>query len=503
MTSTPIKEQLNKITEELKLKTRELSTPFSFVHGAFAGVESSLYLDSEIVLETLEKLTSKFESGHEIEFNHVGANQIFDASTMFVTETGFPILATTTFPIIYSVKGSVKVAPMDNKIVPHVLGKIVPVINGKIQTHYGIISPFTREFVGTGVEMSLHASLPVEIEGKMTQGQIELSIRVPTEVERSGLVPKIHGFMKPYTFKYNLLTVTPLSHATQLKRIVSGINRQPISMELGQSLGVSARVQYQSDAKFVDMFSYIQKIIQHTPLSIFPSGIFPSSARMSSLSLEYFPTKSQTKEFNLVVRLSTKGMLHSLSQRQISERQISSEFRQVKSVLSQLEKANIVEIIGMTKSASGSRLKKIQTVVILGHKSSGVTSGGQGPDICGHSCYMTLPTMAAAEVSPIGAGETFGLRYEGKIELPSLMNRWNVEEMIKENLKGGFQGELFFGKSSQMESIKVVAQLEKTEELRREIRESPEFKQCLVDQGRHELLTPVCTTARLQAASSW
>merc|ERR1712135_25330 len=55
--------------------------------------------------------------------------------------------------------------------------------------------------------------------------------------------------------------------------------------------------------------------------------------------------------------------------------------------------------------------------------------------------------------------------------------------------------------SNQMDSIKVVAQLEKTEELKREIHESPEFKQCLVDQGRQELLTPVCTTARLQAAS--
>merc|ERR1712135_156450 len=141
------------------------------------------------------------------------------------------------------------------------------------------------------------------------------------------------------------------------------------------------------------------------------------------------------------------------------------------------------------------------TVVVLGHKSSGVTSGGQGPDICGHSSYMTLPAIAAIEVSPIGLDEAFGLRYEGKIDLPNLMNRWNVEEMIKENLQGGFQGELFFGKSSQMESVKVVAQLEKAEELRREIRESPEFKQCLVDQARHELLTPVCTTARLQAAS--
>merc|ERR1719312_1273067 len=376
-TTTPIKEQLNKIAEELKLKTRELPTPFSFVHGNWAGMEASLYLDSEIVLETLEELTAKFESTHDVEFNHVGAHQVFDASYMFVTETGFPILATSTLPIVYSVKGSVKVSPIEGKLVPKFLGKIVPVLNGKLQTHYGIISPFTKEFVGTGVEMSVHASLPVEIEGKMTQGQIELSIRVPTEVEQSGLTPKIHGFIKPYTFKYTLLPVTPLSHASQLKRIVSGINRQPISMEVGESLGVSARVQYQSDAKFVDMFSYIQKIIQHTPLSIFPSGIFPSSVRRSHIALEYYPAKSQVKEFNLVIRLSTKGMLHSLSQRQISEHQISSDFPQVKSVLSQLEKANIVEIIGMTKSASGSELKKIQTVVVMGQRPSGVTSGGQ------------------------------------------------------------------------------------------------------------------------------
>merc|ERR1712168_1554154 len=248
------------------------------------------------------------------------------------------------------------------------------------------------------------------------------------------------------------------------------------------------------------------------------------------LELEMFPSKAEIKEFNIVIRLSTKGMLHSLSQKQISEHQISSEFRQVKSVLSQLEKANVVEIIGMTKSASGSELKKIQTIVILGHKSTGVTSDGQeyspvnpvtgkkpwgicyGGYVCDcpwqffdSSCYFAnmknLPAMVAIEVSHDGLDEAFSLRYEGKIDLPKIMNRWNVEEMIKENLKGGFQGELFFGKSSQMESVKVVAQLEKTEELRREIRESPEFKQCLVDQGRQELLPPVCTTARLQAAS--
>merc|ERR1712111_77079 len=194
------------------------------------------------------------------------------------------------------------------------------------------------------------------------------------------------------------------------------------TMEVGRALGLSARVLYESDAKFVDMFSYIQKIIQHTPLSIFPIGIFPSSARMSSLALEYFPAKSETKEFNIVLRLSTKGMMHSLSKKMISEHEISSEFSQVKSVLSQLEKANVVEITGMTKSSSGSELKKIQTVVVLGKKSVGVTPSH----------------MVAIDVSPISAGG-YGLRYEGKIELPKLMNRWNIEKMVEETLKGGFQ----------------------------------------------------------------
>merc|ERR1712168_83647 len=81
--TTSIKEQLTKIAEELKLKTRELSTPFGFVHGSWAGMEASLYLDREIVMETLERLTTKMETGHDVEFNRVGAHQIFDASYMF------------------------------------------------------------------------------------------------------------------------------------------------------------------------------------------------------------------------------------------------------------------------------------------------------------------------------------------------------------------------------------------------------------------------------------
>merc|ERR1719295_1879510 len=193
-----IMSQLNKITEELKLKTRELSTPFTFLHSSWAGIESTLYLDSDIVLESLEKLSRKMQSGHEMEFNQVGATQVFEQTNMHVTETGFPVMAISTLPIVYAVKGSIKVSG---------------------------------------------------IEGKITPGEIEMAIRTPSETMRSGRQTEtLHVFVMPYSFKYNFLQVTPITHSHSMKKISSGIKRQPIEMEIGQSLGLSAQLKYKSEA---------------------------------------------------------------------------------------------------------------------------------------------------------------------------------------------------------------------------------------------------------------
>merc|ERR1719197_2244809 len=168
-------------------------------------------------------------------------------------------------------------------------------------------------------------------------------------------------------------------------------------------------------------------------------------------------------------------MMHSLSKKMITEAEIPSEFTQIKSVLSQLEKANVVEIIAMTKGASGSELKKIKSAIVIGKKLSGAS----------------LPIyMGAAEITPI-LDETFGLRFEGQIELPKLMNRWNIEKIVDEPLKADIQGKLFFGKSTEMESIKIFVELDKTLELIREVRASPEFKKCMVEFGHQGVLSPV------------
>merc|ERR1719312_178093 len=138
LTNPTIMSQLNKITEELRLKTRELSTPFSFLHGSWAGIESTLFLDSDIVLESLEKLSRKIQNGHELELNQVGATQVFESTNMYVTETGFPVMSISTLPLVYAVKGSIKVSGIEGNMIPKISAKIVPVLNGKLQTTFGV-----------------------------------------------------------------------------------------------------------------------------------------------------------------------------------------------------------------------------------------------------------------------------------------------------------------------------------------------------------------------------
>merc|ERR1719403_408864 len=155
--------------------------------------------------------------------------------------------------------------------------------------------------------------------------------------------------------------------------------------------------------------------------------------------------------------------MHSLSKKMITEQNIPSQYNQVKTVLSKLEKAHVVEITGMLLGSSGSELKKINLVAAIGAESSGLG-------------------MGALESAPV-MGETYSLRMEGKTTLTAkIMNRWNIEKMIEEPLK-------------------VIAQLKKSEELKKEIRQSPEYRMCKPQQGHQQMLTSVCNFVRSQAVS--
>merc|ERR1719309_1816232 len=363
--SSAIKTQLDVISNELKLKARTMKTPFFFTDFSFMDMESTLHLDSNIVLDTIDQLmkfVKNFENDYTMGFSHVSTISVSEYSSFVMSEAGFPIVASFHSPIVFAVTGSIKAEypsvtpkPVSNaRIYPSITAKITPVIKGKMQSVQGIVSPFTNELIATGVDVSLHSFMPLEVEGSITGGQAELKIRTPIELEQSGLEAEtIHMFIKPYTVKKNILTVSPICESPSVRTITSGIPRQPIDIPIGQSLGLSGRLQLESDAQFSDLYSYLNTLRQHSPLSNLHMAIIPSSVRASSARILYNPTKSETKEITFAVRLTTTGIKPKFSAGPISAHQLHS-FAYVKNVLSRLgSPSSIASVVEITASRTG------------------------------------------------------------------------------------------------------------------------------------------------------
>jgi len=487
--SANVGSQLSKIAEELRLATREFKSPELFLQQSLMGMESAFYLNTDIVLESIDKLSRKFGVQNKMDFTHASALELLEVEVIGMTESGFPLITTVNMPLVFAVKGSVSMKEAEGETLAKVSAKIIPAFNIKMQSTTGVISPFTKELIGTVVEGSIHSSIPVEVGVKVTRGEVDISVKTPEEIVRRGPVTEsIHAFINPYSVKHSLLTIKPLSHSSSVKMITSGINRQPLDFPIGQTLGLSGRLVAESDAKFTDITSYIEKLSQHSPLSFMFAGILPSSIRKSSVKIEHHPSRSETKEFNINIKLSNSGMRHALNSRFINPEELSHS-SPVKQVVSQLtgqyDSATILKVSATTKGIHQS--KSLKTVIVLGKKSLGSYSN-------------SVETVGAMEVQ-VPSGSIFGIRYEGNLEVPSLKYRWNINNQIEEPMALKYQGKLVVGRQGSEIEVKVDTRMSKTNELRRSIKESPELKKCLVEQHMGHRLSPNCVLVQQQAAS--
>ena len=65
-----------------------------------------------------------------------------------------------------------------------ITAKIVPIVNIKLEINMGVISPFTQEFIGLGVNAAAHMATPLEMTLTRKLTQIALDIKVPEEIKR-------------------------------------------------------------------------------------------------------------------------------------------------------------------------------------------------------------------------------------------------------------------------------------------------------------------------------
>jgi len=87
--------------------------------------------------------------------------------------------------------------------------KVIPVFNWKVEANMGVISPFTYEIIGSGVEMAAHYATPLEVTVSQKMTQITLSVKVPEEVQKE--MEALHIFVRPYTVKKDLRKIQPIT----------------------------------------------------------------------------------------------------------------------------------------------------------------------------------------------------------------------------------------------------------------------------------------------------
>ena len=114
----------------------------------------------------------------------------------------------------------------------------------------------------------------------------------------------IHAFITPFTYKKNLRLLAPITKATSLKPILSGVPLKRFNMNIGAPLEINARVIAESDAKYTDLYSYLEKIRQHNPISLVHTAILPSTIRRSSFRVVFNPVHSRTKAVSVTVGIS-------------------------------------------------------------------------------------------------------------------------------------------------------------------------------------------------------
>ena len=191
--SESVKEQLEKITEELKIQKNDEKSAEIFVQSRIAGYERLYTINKDYVMEILERASEAirrnpqiFSQGHHFEYTR--SIQVYDVQHVGPTSAGFLRYNENIMPVVYSVKGFFQGKNPTNSALPvptKVTAKLMPIVNAKVHSHTGVICPFTEQFIGAGVDAAVHLSTPLEAEVEVNNmNEVSVAIKTPESVKK-------------------------------------------------------------------------------------------------------------------------------------------------------------------------------------------------------------------------------------------------------------------------------------------------------------------------------
>merc|ERR1719234_2224881 len=357
--------------------------------------------------------------------------------------------------------------------------------------HMGVICPFTQEIIGAGLVLGGHLTTPLEMTIARKVNKVALDIKIPAEIQRETSL--FHAFVTPFTVKKNLRVLAPISKAASLKPVVSGLPLKKINMNVGAPLDIDARVVAESDAKYTDLYSYLEKIRQHNPISLVHTAVLPSTIRRSSLSIVFNPQASLTKEVSVVLAVLYKPA----SQVPTTEEMVSYCSKAAPQALCQESVKKTLLSLDNQAAIMGLRL---DTTLIGSTKalSAAITVGSKIES----STVKDILRMVANVEFKTPYSPVYEVKLLSSAEIPRVNILLNKEQLLQQALQVVLNGHVEFGYvSNPKEIIRMKSLLVKSEQQKEAVRTSPEFLRCTQEEQLERPLADVCELVRHQAAS--
>ena len=223
--SQNIRNELAKIATELNLTKRVPREFRSFIQARTLGYEYADLLTLNKLQTVYSKIKSTFATGMPKWYTKmVSAANLVGMEFYGPTEAGFPVYNALNYAQVMTASMSAEIVSsqaQQQQLTANT--NIVPALHAKVQTAYLVISPFTNEMVGTGVTMSLHASLPVKATIKAQSGEMNINLKVPDEILNTGKRHEVvHAYIIPYNVRSLVNAPESINKAYDLQKIASG-----------------------------------------------------------------------------------------------------------------------------------------------------------------------------------------------------------------------------------------------------------------------------------------
>merc|ERR1719219_1002127 len=498
-TSTRVQTQLTKITEELGIAKKPIVAPEIFAQYGLLNAEVTTYLNEPMVVEALSLLADELNRDMQTligrkTFEITKALKPLEGEGLGPCDAGFPIYIERSLPMTLALKGHTEMELEEVgavKIPKTLRAKVVPAINMKFEMNMGVIIPFTQEIIGTGLTLGGHLLTPLEMIVSRTTNQVALDIKIPEEVQRETCM--IHAFVTPFTYKKNLMLLAPITKATSLKPILSGVPLKRFNMNIGAPLEIDARVIAESDAKYTDLYSYLEKIRQHNPISFVHTAILPSTIRRSSFRVVFNPVHSRTKAVSVTVGVIAKPT----NQVPTTEEMASFCSKAVPQATCQENLLKTMSSLGNQASTLALRLdaqlvgttKALSTAITFGYKLESTTI----KDILKLVTHIELLAPFIPD---------YEIKVASSAEIPRVNILRNKEQLLQQALEVVLNGQVEFGRVNEAkEIIKMKTLMLKTEKQKESVRTSPEYLRCTQEEQLEHPLAEVCELVCHQAAS--